>query len=357
MEYSEILPLLERAYNDPLIRVFFWIMLCFFVADIIFSKDLKATIISIGVLGTFAGIFLGLYYFDTSKITESVPKLLEGLKLAFATSILGMFFSIILTVKDFIFQKNLQENSTESLLKSILSEEKKANQFTKDRILYFMAESNKNINSHFNIINKSVKEILNVLSKGAKEEIITALENVISDFNKNLTEQFGDNFKQLNKSVKNMIVWQETYKVTIEQAEKNLQVILTTLEMNAEHSIKLITNFEKISKTSQDLSSIIQTNENQIKNLETHLNSLKKIGDKAQLIVSSIDDFSNKIQNSLSGQSKGLERLNDSLIKQLETSLGKLNEALTGLTNKFRNDYEGYLKEFAQLLKQLPPHK
>ena len=86
MEYLEISQILERAYNDPLICVFFWIMVCFFVADIIFSKDLKATIISIGVLGTFTGIFLGLYHFDTSKITESVPKLLEGLKLVLSFS-------------------------------------------------------------------------------------------------------------------------------------------------------------------------------------------------------------------------------------------------------------------------------
>jgi hypothetical protein len=32
-------------------------------------------------------------------------------------------------------------------------------------------------------------------SKGATEEIIKALQDVIQDFNTNLTEQFGDNFK------------------------------------------------------------------------------------------------------------------------------------------------------------------
>ena len=50
----------------------------------------------IGVLGTFVGIAIGLYYFDTSNIEESVPKLLDGLKIAFATSILGISLSILL---------------------------------------------------------------------------------------------------------------------------------------------------------------------------------------------------------------------------------------------------------------------
>lgn len=58
-------------------------------------KDYKPVIISIGILGTFIGIFLGLWNFDTNNIIESVPNLLEGLKLAFVTSILGMGVSIV----------------------------------------------------------------------------------------------------------------------------------------------------------------------------------------------------------------------------------------------------------------------
>ncbi len=59
--------------------------------------DLKSVIVSIGVLGTFIGIAIGLWEFDTTIIDASVPKLLEGLKLAFATSIAGMAISIGLT--------------------------------------------------------------------------------------------------------------------------------------------------------------------------------------------------------------------------------------------------------------------
>ena len=53
---EEISPILLKAYNDPLIQLFFWIMSVFFIVEIVSSKDLKSTIISTGVLGTFAGI-------------------------------------------------------------------------------------------------------------------------------------------------------------------------------------------------------------------------------------------------------------------------------------------------------------
>jgi len=53
---------------------------------------------------------------------------------------------------------------------------------------------------------------------------------VVKDFNKNLTAQFGDNFKQLNKSVEAMIVWQDNYKTQIVKSEESLKKILSQLQ-------------------------------------------------------------------------------------------------------------------------------
>ncbi len=50
----------------------------------------------IGVLGTFGGIAWGLLNFDAQNIEASVPELLEGLKFAFLTSIVGILLSILL---------------------------------------------------------------------------------------------------------------------------------------------------------------------------------------------------------------------------------------------------------------------
>jgi len=52
----------------------------------------------VGVLGTFIGIFAGLQEFttDSSKMQESISKLLEGLKFAFGTSIVGIGSALLL---------------------------------------------------------------------------------------------------------------------------------------------------------------------------------------------------------------------------------------------------------------------
>ncbi|NMF24491.1 hypothetical protein HF837_11830 [Alistipes shahii] len=52
---------------------------------------------TLGVLGTFAGITIGLLYFDTEDLDASIPILLSGLKTAFFTSLAGMIGSLFLS--------------------------------------------------------------------------------------------------------------------------------------------------------------------------------------------------------------------------------------------------------------------
>lgn len=58
--------------------------------------QLPNVISTLGVLGTFLGITVGLMSFDTSDLDRSIPLLLEGLKTAFFTSLFGMIGSVIL---------------------------------------------------------------------------------------------------------------------------------------------------------------------------------------------------------------------------------------------------------------------
>jgi len=60
---------------------------------------IPSAISTLGVLGTFLGITLGLLCFDTSNLQQSIPELLSGLKTAFFTSLAGMVGSLFLSKK------------------------------------------------------------------------------------------------------------------------------------------------------------------------------------------------------------------------------------------------------------------
>lgn len=62
------------------------------------SVEYLPTLVStLGVLGTFLGITIGLLAFDTADLDKSIPGLLDGLKTAFFTSLAGMIGSVILS--------------------------------------------------------------------------------------------------------------------------------------------------------------------------------------------------------------------------------------------------------------------
>ena len=60
-------------------------------------EQFPSIVSTLGVLGTFIGITIGLLHFDSNNIEASIPSLLDGLKTAFFTSLAGMFGSLILS--------------------------------------------------------------------------------------------------------------------------------------------------------------------------------------------------------------------------------------------------------------------
>ena len=278
-------------------------------------KDFKSIIVSTGVLGTFIGIFIGLWGFDSTNISNSVPQLLEGLKLAFITSIIGMSLAVFLAVRQKIkgvgnFEdeitvlnninkqlKNLNNTTEKSKLNTILDsiDEKLTTldsigtniKFLSSNISSVKEELEKNQKKLFDFlqkelktINDSLKKAVETLAEGATEEIINALNKVMKDFNNNLVETFGDNFKQLNESVLKMIEWQNNYKEAIEQFEKSLKATLDNTENSNEKTIKLInTSFADFMKSNQEaigvtIEQIKTTNKTTSEQLQLHTQTL-----------------------------------------------------------------------------------
>jgi len=56
--------------------------------------------VSLGILGTFCGIFIALYplEFLSGNINNDIQALLKGMKTAFVTSLLGIFSAIVFRV-------------------------------------------------------------------------------------------------------------------------------------------------------------------------------------------------------------------------------------------------------------------
>jgi len=134
-------------------------------------QDYKSVIVSLGVLGTFVGIFIGLLGFDTTSIKDSVPILLEGLKTAFLTSIIGMFLSIYLSA----IQKSSGQGELEDELQVLNAINRKLEKLS---VLDFTLQQLKNldtlslINTKLDSMDTNIKTLSQDISS-VKEEMRT----------------------------------------------------------------------------------------------------------------------------------------------------------------------------------------
>ncbi|HRL20816.1 MAG TPA: hypothetical protein PLG97_03200 [Alcaligenes sp.] len=253
---------------------------------------------SCGILGTFFGIVLGLFAFDPANIDDSIRGLLGGLRTAFVTSLVGMFCAMLFKwweskqVKPESKQDDIPDdvgpreiyavmNNQQILLSTLVSsiggkeEGSLVGQLKLLRTELSDFKSSQN-NQHRNFEEKlwtQLQTFGDLLSKSATEQVIEALSRVITEFNQNLTEQFGDNFKRLDESVKKLVDWQVEYKGQMEKMTELFDLGVKSIDGTrvAVEAIKVETG--RIPQDMQALSGVLSVNQHQIQELARHLDA------------------------------------------------------------------------------------
>ncbi|MFB2658875.1 hypothetical protein [Shewanella xiamenensis] len=172
-----------------------------------FTHGTANSLTSLGILGTFAGIVVGLMEFNPSNIDGSIELLLEGLKTAFLTSLVGMAASILYkTIVSFYPKGNKQEHKVVSpediyqvmsqqlivsneLLGAIKGDEDSSltsqiknlrldmNDASKHQVKFFEMQLQK-FESFQSILWEKMDEFAEMLSKSATEQVINALKGL-----------------------------------------------------------------------------------------------------------------------------------------------------------------------------------
>ena len=138
--------------------------------------QLPSIISTLGVLGTFLGITRGLVSFNTATLDLSIPILLDGLKTAFFTSLLGMTGSLILNrIVSAKFDKEQKSSDIEKAARMII-DAMNANQRELPRLF---KDSNENLVSTLSkdetvkVIRQDVEQLKDDLEeiKGLSQEL------------------------------------------------------------------------------------------------------------------------------------------------------------------------------------------
>ena len=208
------------------------------------------TAVTLGVLGTFVGLLVGLIGFDVHDISKSIPVLLDGLKTAFVTSVVGMICGLILRVVDWCpSKKNAQEVRAETALeylqaldmKSVIESAKGAlvaihrgicGEDTDSSLLNQMKLMRQTLTDEMKELNTSFKQFTERQANDNTKAIMEALERVLSEFKVAIEENLSQSFREFSEACKHLYEWQSEHKGEIEQVHSALNESIQVMKGN-----------------------------------------------------------------------------------------------------------------------------
>ena len=212
-------------------------------------------------------------------------------------------------------------------------------------------------------------------SKLATEELVKALKTVIDEFNTNMVNQFGENFKHLNEAVDSMVEWQKEHRQNLEKLTEEFQVAAKSIEESresiksiAESSSQIAIRSESIVNCSEKLDPILHTLNGQLETFDEmsrnaqrampiigrSINELtegfaetveKAIADSNASMEGQREAFEeqfNSLQDSVDETSKQFNKMTSQFSETIQTSIKESNENLDGQRQAFKEIHEGF---------------
>lgn len=355
-----------------------------------FTQYAPTLMTTLGILGTFTGIVVGLLNFDVDNIDGSISALLGGMQTAFLTSLFGMFFGLVYKVlatmgwiapraqeaidEDAIgvaelYQVMVEQRDGVAALREAIGSGDESSLTGQMKLLRSdMGDHFKQSRQEFSAFQESLwvklQDFADMLSKSATEQVIEALNQVIADFNQNLTEQFGENFKQLNEAVETLVDWQERYKEQLGQMTEQYALGVSAIGDTQTAVTAISSDTQKIPASLAALREVLEVNQHQITELNRHLEAFAGVRDRA---VEAVPQIREQIDTTLRGVtdaseqiSTGMKDAGDKLqgaivqgAQEFVDNSGRVNQSLQSSSDVIAKNSEDVKTQFNDLLSDM----
>lgn len=301
-----------------------------------FINATPSLLTGIGVFGTFTGIFLGLMDFDVARIDDSVPELLGGLKVAFATSVCGLLFSLLYRLGGSLLPLAAGGGdlaATFTAIREELEAQTKALVGDDDASLSSTLGKLRNeLRDGFSEQKRAFQEFAETMAENNSKALIEALEEVIRDFNTKLNEQFGENFKQLNLAVHALLEWQERYKAYIEDAQRKLEAVQESLALAASRLGTVVEATDALPSQATALTTVVAQTRAQIVDLTDTLGGVAAVRERAANafpeIEAALERVTTQMRASAEAQGKAMEEAVSQQSERISQSVREQTKAL-----------------------------
>lgn len=315
--------------------------------------------VSIGVLGTFIGLAIGLSDLqvnDTEGLRTGIEGLISGMKIAFYTSVCGVLYSLLWTLFDRMVSSRLEHNID----------------WHSERLDYLLSTDDEEIFlNRLEKISKNQADHLKTLLTDALEQVMKPVVSTIQESNSHVTHAFGElnaQFEKLQTGVDNQSKLLETQ---IEMTRKNSDDISNRLveqitggtEQSINQFSALIHDTQSMQTKmmdtfSQVVNSFIQTEQRQAKTFE----KTERMVESFQYISEGMEQLQQRFTETTSfmtNMQKSFEQVQQLTNEQLpiQQEVIKSNQSLAekydGLTERMKQFNEHMESKYEQLLQDV----
>ncbi|BCU05542.1 hypothetical protein [Allochromatium tepidum] len=269
-----------------------------------FQQSTPTLLTTLGILGTFLGIAIGLLDFDSSRIEYSIPLLLEGLKLAFITSIVGILLATALRLVQVLKRDGPQSSRARAnaaaidagdpaalfkLQIQLADAQLTATRQLGEQLVRMDARLIQTLEQQHDAQLAAFRDFAGQLSELGSRQLMAALESVIRDFNDKLGAQFGENFRHLDASIGKLLDWQVQYREHMDALGAQLELAVAGVERSQTSLQTLTQQAGRITTQIEDQQSTMQALKRETLELESVLGGVAELRERAREAFPAID--------------------------------------------------------------------
>lgn len=367
-------------------------------------NQVAGTMTGLGILGTFIGLSLGLNSFDLSgsatDIEKNIQPLMDGIKVAFHTSVCGMVYSLLFGYFYKAFYADVEDavdaflecysecvvkrydNGYTSTLYKYMEKQIELQQAILDKQeAYVLTQkvisddlrdvktelTQRLVNSITEILVPHIERMSSSVEKFAEQtqkNQIDGLERIVDQFVNTMTSSLGDSFQQLANIINETNEWQtkslEQMQLTLDKINE-LAIDLATVNNEIQQSIASVKDYnEKIDKT-QDIvnanlmSLNIQMDMNN-REVETRADIIQKIVEQSdqlnKMVGAAVQEFKGQIERLEHMESNSQEHMQNEMLKLSEVAqraITAINDANQTQAEMTKNALGEYIAELSNI--------
>jgi methyl-accepting chemotaxis protein len=328
-----------------------------------FTNFWPSFFITLGILGTFIGIIIGIINLDfenENSLKNSINSLLSSMGTAFFSSIIGVIFSIAAQIINKPVVKGLSKitkTNKEKLLDEIIGIRNDIKEFLANPFETISEKANQTVEQYSSSFNQ-----LNETLNNTFEQNINRFSNIVHNISEELNKQF-DSIKQQSeliekreKVIQNEKELLKDFSLIIEKSRETFNEIFEKQKNTVEKLEKVETLIQSIIENKADLNSL---NENVLEVINNFKRFTDEFNSNFNEFISSINRVTQQIPNQMSLKYKNaFEEMENftieffskfkeisvylyNTIDDFEKSLEYFNYSL----NNIRNDIEFAIKD------------